>query len=1119
MNRSTATAAAALMGLILSVSARAEPVHIGPEAIVPEQPRSRYNRFVNWRPADGEMVRLNPPRMSWPYIPDWPRSWSRAQHMFQLQISADPGCKDPVVDVTTPVNFYNTIPALRTSARGKQSGKPTEVAGTWYWRVGYDIGTERETWSQVRSFTIAADAQVWDRAALARPQLAERGHPRICFNAENLDQVRRLADTDAGSRAALDYMRSQADRIIRTAWWERFPTSDTAAEPKQDFYKIAHDLAMVCFVWRMTGDDKYAGVKERAVTWASYPPGGRASPEGLGGDGNEDATQGNEFLALLFDWLYPDLDDNERLIMIHSLEWRVDHVMNSFAWREKGSRGPMLRLTFRTPLDADAAVFEAEDCELTGGARVIGHEKASSGKLVEFAGKKAAIRTTLKLDAGTYAVTIRGYGPAGNQDGFYVALDDQKPTRLFISGWDEKSVPLTVPAAGAHELVLCADPNEVGMTVDSLRLGGHTGLRLKLRTSREWKDFEWEVPVPHGTTSLAVEPFNYYAAGEVWWDLLHLATPGSQVNLLANGDFQSVADGKPHGWASNACRTDAKLTFAPQGGRDNTGAIGIQCPSSSDRGAWQQTVPLENVRKLIVHGRYQTSAGMMIGAVKASGLSGMIASHPYEASMDTAVCGLALYEHSSIGREWFEVMLNYLIGITCGHGFNEGWNEGAGYGTSKCKWLANASMYFDTALPQAELGRNPFYSRLGEWFSRIIPVGMPHHAWGNQSNSSRWNHLAHFRKFAYLTGNGRFLLNWQEYGGKQFSNWRPWIEFVLPATHQLPAPEPESGTVGVFPIAGWAMAATGPPSLRSTYEEGLGVVFQCRSRGGYGHSFNSDGSFQLHAYGQMLNHGGGSSANLDAFAYHTMSHNTVLVDGLGQAQPGGVQTRPAYGRIVGFARGPDHVYFAGDVTGCYPTQPGRYGRWGLPLHKVYEERALPHLQRFVRHILFVRNRYFVIYDDLACSIPATYTWLYHILPESPLQFDRTSFALDYAVGDVNVRLQHLAHPQQLKLDDREKLDGLVNPVTGEDYTRWRKGEILCGHNLWISNSAPAREWRFVAVVYPAPPGDRIPEIEGIGPNTIRVGADVICFEPASTAAPSANFVVDVAAFRAAASAH
>ena len=50
----------------------AEPagqVRVGAEARVPDNARRHYSRYVNWRPADGETVRLNPPRMSWPYWP------------------------------------------------------------------------------------------------------------------------------------------------------------------------------------------------------------------------------------------------------------------------------------------------------------------------------------------------------------------------------------------------------------------------------------------------------------------------------------------------------------------------------------------------------------------------------------------------------------------------------------------------------------------------------------------------------------------------------------------------------------------------------------------------------------------------------------------------------------------------------------------------------------------------------------------------------------------------------------------------------------------------------------------------------------------------------------------
>jgi len=215
-------AAIVFLCLLTASHARAEPVRIGAGAIVPENARSIYCRYLNWRPADGETVTLNPPRMSWPYRADWPENWSDALHMFTLQISSKPDCSDPIVEVTCPLNFYNTIPALTG-------------ADTWYWRVGYDVGSRSEKWSDIRSFTIAEDAAVWDRSALAQPDLAERGHPRVCFNTDNLEQVRALGQTNPGSKAALEYMQRQADTIMQKDWWDNFPQTDRGEEPKQAF--------------------------------------------------------------------------------------------------------------------------------------------------------------------------------------------------------------------------------------------------------------------------------------------------------------------------------------------------------------------------------------------------------------------------------------------------------------------------------------------------------------------------------------------------------------------------------------------------------------------------------------------------------------------------------------------------------------------------------------------------------------------------------------------------------------------------------------------------------------------------------------------------------------------
>lgn len=973
----------ALVLLGLAAAGYAEPVRLGEGARVPESPRSQYSRYVNWRPADGETVRLNPPRMSWPYRADFPEGWDDAAHTFTLQIGSEPELARPLVNVKTWFNFYNTLPVL-------------DPGRTWYWRVGYDVGTADETWSAVRRFRIAADAVAWDRSALADPPLAAMGHPRVLFTAETLPQVRELARTHPASQATLSRLVRQADAVLEKPWWNDFPQSDREKEPRQEFHAIAGDLATVAFVWRLTEDARYAGVVERAVIWASYPPGGRASPEGLGGDGSEDATQGNEFLALLFDWLYQDLTEAQRRTMIGSLVWRVDHIMNNFSWGRGSSRH-------------------------------------ASG---------AMLRTT----------------------------------------W--------------------------------MREGGGD-VRLSLPRTRGWEPFTWEIEVPEGVERIRFEPFNYYTAGEVAYARLRIA-PEGEGNLLANGDFAAVAGNGPAGWQANTYRTAASVFHRPDGGPEGAAQIGIACGTAAERGAWGQAVAVGPARKLQVSGWYRTESPEEepVTPVRVTGgMAGMISSHPFEAAMDTAVCGLVLYEHDPVGKRWFDLILNYLIGVTNGYGPDQGWNEGAGYGSSKMKWLMNATMYFDMTLPEAHFGRNPVYRDLGDWMARIIPVGMDHHAWGNQRNASRGNHLANFRKLAFLTGEGQPLYNWQQYGGEVFSPWRAWIELLLPARYAEPVPEPERETARLFEIAGWAMAASGPPSDPETYRQGAGMIVQCRPSGGHSHSFHSDSSFQLHAFGQMLNHGGGSSANMDAYPFHTMSHNTLLIDGLGQAQPSRGMRHPAYGRIVGFATAPDYTYVVMDPTNCYPSEPGEFRRWSFPIDKVYTERALPHLRQFVRHLLFVKGRYFVIYDEVRCTQPATFTWLYHIRPEEPFRFDPASFTVDYAVGDVRVRLRHLHRAGELVLDDRQGEDAYVNPFTGEDYRALRKDKILCGHSLWVSNARPAESWSFLAVVYPARPGEEIPAIEGLDPVTVRVGEEIITFAPQGPAAATAAFVVDPAPFR------
>jgi len=769
-------------------------VTVGTESKVPPDPRQQHARWVRFRPADGEVVALNPPRFSWPYTAELPWRESRrpADQKFTLQIAASRDFSTPAVEVrSTPCNFYNFLPAL-------------EGSGRWYWRVGYEGSGAQPAWSDVRSFTIAEDAVRWDRSGLADALDNLHGHPRILFNPANRNEVLSLRRRDARSEELARYVIAVADRTLKEKWYRDFPRDDKEILP---YMQMGRALVFVAFADLLTGDAAYAGFKERFLTIASYPPGGYSSPEG-GGSIDKWETHLTEYLGLFYDWFYDELTTAERQVVRNSLDWRIDHTLNSFAWR-----------------------------------------------------------------------------------------------------------------------------------------------RDKGRSMR-------------------------------------------------------------------------------------TGSIAVTCSSHA----------------------YQNIMAIMAGAL--------------------AVC-----DELPVAREALEIGTHYLIGITNGFGEDEAWNEGPGYGNGKMKWLTDATWYLQTAVPQLDLGKNEVYGRYCDFFARATPLGARHSSFGNRGYGEQdWcsSRVTNFRRVAMLSGDSAAMQNWldtrrQLGGGMPYS---PWIDYVLPQYASEPEPAVETDFNRLFPLEGWVTVGSAPPSDMGRQKDAVSMTLACRPRGGYSHSFRSENAFDIHAYGETIAVGGGTTSNQSRFANHTMSHNTVLVNGLEQTAAGR-GSAPACGRIIAYKEGDGFVYFAGDATAAYGPEVG--------------------LAAFVRHVVFVDEAYFVIFDDLALEDdrpPGTFQWLYHVTPEVPLQFDREAFRVKYEVGDVRVFLQHVAHAGDLVLDDRTGIEGMINPITGEKLEimdKWLRPGVkkkvpppLAAHHLWISHKTPRQRMEFLAVVVPCREDDAEPKISPAGERGVAV---------------------------------
>ena len=445
-------------------------------------------------------------------------------------------------------------------------------------------------------------------------------------------------------------------------------------------------------------------------------------------------------------------------------------------------------------------------------------------------------------------------------------------------------------------------------------------------------------------------------------------------------------------------------------------------------------------------------------------------SHTYVGALASLTGALAVYDELPIAREVVDLGLHYLIAITNGFGEDEAWNEGPAYGSSKFGLLVNTSLYVDTLLPEIELAKNPAYDAYIEFLARTSPLGAERSSFGNNSGSivHRLNsRIANFRKASLFTQSGIARSHWsgaqdrweELHGTRLVSNTSRWVDFVAPFYYDSPSAETEVELSRLFALEGWVTSTTAPPSDVASQEEAVSVTFQARPRGGYSHSFRSDIGFDIHAYGETIASGGGTTRNNNPFGNHSMSHNTILVDGHEQVRSLSefdVET-PVRTRVIAFAEGEDFVYWAGDATPAYAVEHG--------------------LERVIRHMLFVNGQYIFIYDDLRIdegADPAHFYWLYHTMPDVPLAIDAEAGTFRYAIGDTQVLGRHFRNVGLLDWRNLVNKQGMANPVTGEDLSNF-EGEP--SNNLWVRNRNPSDKTGFVVLVAPYLPTDVEPVIE------------------------------------------
>lgn len=436
--------------------------------------------------------------------------------------------------------------------------------------------------------------------------------------------------------------------------------------------------------------------------------------------------------------------------------------------------------------------------------------------------------------------------------------------------------------------------------------------------------------------------------------------------------------------------------------------------------------------------------------------------HPWFQTTALGIGALAIWEEVPEARAWAEFAVRIYVGrYLCLGGLDGEWHEGSDY------WTYGLGFVFDFCdavklVAGLDLYQHPWLKRTARFKLYVAPPDGPGLSFGDTHNKPPGGEDA-AQMFRLASANRDEYAQWYALRALESSDpQRPglllrlflWWDPGLPA--RAPSDLP---LAAVFREAGWAL-------LHTTLEHQRGIHFALHSGHFYGvgggHSHADQNTFLLFAGGEPLAIDSGcydyyGSPHFNEWYIKTPAHNTILVDGEGQA----VQIAGAHGRIAEFLPLGSVDYIRADASN--------------PV--VYQGRV----KRFDRHVIFLRRLgLFVIIDEVETPRPSRLDWLLHTIAAPQIRREGDLVRMTAARPGATLEL-YLAGPTGLTWQVTEGFpEGQVptKPVPPEYHMRFGTTE-------------PVSQARFVAVLAPVLPGAVAPAVSWDGERLgIRSGSHV-----------------------------
>ncbi|MDG0811245.1 carbohydrate binding domain-containing protein [Cohnella rhizosphaerae] len=235
-------------------------------------------------------------------------------------------------------------------------------------------------------------------------------------------------------------------------------------------------------------------------------------------------------------------------------------------------------------------------------------------------------------------------------------------------------------------------------------------------------------------------------------------------------------------------------------------------------------------------------------------------------------------------------------------------------------------------------------------------------------------------------------------------------------------------TSAVLPEIGWA-------ALRSGWEKTDTLLAFQSNNFATGHNHHDQNSFQLSVNGSWIGRDPGYQ-DFPAGTIHDfttdMGHSTIQVDGLGQSSLGG-------GALTPGMTSPTYDYVKGSAAGAYLN---------------------PKLEKFDRHIVYVKPNYYVMLDDLQADAPRDFDWVLFGGPLLDYQVDGASVAPGQTAYGNDVFVQNGSAQLSAKFLSASPL-----PITVSTYS----GADKYGYQVKVrSGDQKQTNYRFLTVLKAAP---------------------------------------------------